>query len=235
MVYSKYARNRKSPSSAPTTSGGYHPYVIASAPAVGYVAAKAAQMVANKYLNSELKFKDGTGTPTPDNVVGTLVPLNVMQLGTDHNDRIGVSIRVKSVFAQGRVNIHASAAHTVTRLALVLDRQSNGAVPSYSSAAGGGGIYENATVDSWRDIGNNQRFKVLRTVKISLDADDTEWTWFMKYRFPGRRGKVSYYPGKNVGDITDIASGAIFLVLFSDETTNKPTVEFRTRIRYLDN
>lgn len=204
-------------------------------PSIASIAATAATMVAKRYLNTETKFYDSSVAQTPNNVTGTSNLLNAMGQGASSEQRVGNSIRMKSVFFQGRVNIHASATSSTVRLALVLDRQANGAAPSYSSAAGGNGIYENATVDSWRDMGNTKRYTILATRRIVVDSDDPEKTFLLKSKLPYAAGKVAYYPGVSAGSIGDISTGSLYLFCFSDEVTNVPSVDGRVRVRYLDN
>lgn len=220
----RYGRKR-----APTSS--YAKY----GPSIASIASAAATIVAKRYLNTEQKFKDRNATSNPDSVNGQLVALNLLAQGTSNEERVGSSVRNTSCFVQGRVNIHASASSTTVRLALVHDSQANGTTPVYSSAAGGNGIYENASVDSWRDLGNNRRYRVLASSRVTVDTDDPERRFKMMVKMPYQKGKVSFYPGVTTGTITAISTGSLHLVMFSDEATNTPAITWRSRVRYIDN
>lgn len=210
------------------------PYIKATAPAVGFLAAKAASMVAAKYLNTELKFRDTTGAQSPDNVNGQILHILNVPQGVANAQRVGSSLRVKSAYVQGRVQINPTAIDTVVKIFLVRDTQSQGNTPVYSSGPTGAGIYENATVDSWRNMNNTKRYQILGRRKLVLNTDYPEKTFSIFKKFY-RGGQVKFYTANTGGASTDIQSGNLFLVMFSDETLNTPSTNWRSRVRYLDN
>lgn len=187
-------------------------------------------------LNSELKFYDISGSMAPNNVTGTSVLSNAMGQGASSQQRVGNNIRMKHFMIRGRVNINASAASTITKIVVVVDRQANGTAPAYSSSAGGAGVYENASVESWRDLGNARRYKVLATRIIKVDSTESPEKYFqISVRFPRWLGKTYYFPGLSGGAIGDLATNSLYVLAFSDEATNTPTVTYHQRLRFVDN
>lgn len=195
-----------------------------------------ASWVASKIMpylpfNAERKRVDTTGNATPDNSTGSLILLNGLQRGDDASNRIGRSVRLNTVQANLTGTINGAATTTRLRMAFVWDKYPEGVAPAYND------IYHDASTLAFRNWTQQNRFRILKEYKITLSGTGTDKQEFFRsiyFKMPRRYSLVKFDPS-NAGNITDIQNGALFLVLFSDQATNTPTVTYKIRVTYLDN
>lgn len=203
--------------------------------------------------NAEQKFFDvSCSVPDIDQITGALVPsINIVQQNTKENGRIGRKITIRSVQLSGFCGSGYSSRPTQIRVALVLDKQCNGA------AATVGAVYENqGTVGSpiynstsFRNLENLDRFVILmsKTFLVQPLAVSTSTLGgavtttntasnsthrldaFKRVNIP-----VIFSDLPATSDITSIRSNNLFLVYTSLDASSSNDVILNTRIRFTD-
>lgn len=178
-------------------------------------------------INIEFKQQYGN-IGASANTTGTLALLNGMQLGTDVDDRVGRSIRIKSVQLNLINTQNASASNSIVRYLLVIDKQPSGATPNFSDIlATAGNLWS-----SMRNLNNRKRFVILKDQFITMNSGtNNEIGVFEYYK---KLDMHTIYNNTSTGTITDIESNALYLCLISNEPTNSVAVTGCYRVRYLD-
>lgn len=184
---------------------------------------------------SEMKFHDvavngaiATG--------GLIVPsLNLIAQGTTESKRIGRKCVIRKIGWKWMVlNAHTVSRHDDTiRLIVYLDKQTNGA------AAGVTDILETANYQSFRNLANSQRFKIL------LDDTFDSHTMAGAYTgttdtFPNVQISGDFYKDCNIpiefnnttGEITEIRSNNLGILLIS--RIGNCSLDSQVRIRFSD-
>lgn len=176
-------------------------------------------------MNVEFKYKDVTASPTVSNT-GTLVLLNGMSKGDTVSTREARSILCKSSEFKTNAYMNASATNTSLRVILFIDKQPSGTAPTIAN------LLQSNTITSFRHLDFRKRFVILidRSYSLSVNGkNDVHIEWYKKLRMH------TIYDDSDAGDITDISSNALYLVLISNEPTNTPTVVYNHRLRFIDN
>ena len=187
----------------------------------------------------ELKFKDTNHGLAVVAVTGTVATsgsiVNMVQ-GTTASTRIGRKIVVHSVHVRSMLVIPADAATSgstdVVRMILYVDKQANGvaAVPLT--------VLEGNVFDSYRNLDFTRRFRVLKDLTIVLNAQAAASTATPTVTtFESRKNVIFSVSGlnipvfydANVGDITDVQSNNIGMILWSEGALAFATVQFRIR------
>lgn len=161
-----------------------------------------------------------------------MTELNVIAAGAAVYERIGAKIMIRSIRIRTGWTGAATPCLGIVRVAVVYDRQPNGAAPAI------GDLFQDlrtagaTTTDlmSGVNIGNKNRFTILRDQSFIFDTTHltTALDWFIPCRL-----QTEYRA--SAGTIGDISTGAVFLVMAAQNTTsfvNMPTC--RARIRYED-
>lgn len=162
--------------------------------------------------------------------------VNIIPQGDTEVMRDGRKCVIKSIWIKGHMQVpQLGAVPTVTTnhenltLKLVLDKQCNGALPSY------GDVMQTTDWDGFRNLENSQRFRVLWSRSYNYyptvatdDATTIVWTFnttridiYKKVNIP-----LEYSVG-TTGVITTIKSNNVFLMGISE----KGKVKFHGRIR----
>lgn len=212
------------------------------------------------FLGLELKYKDFsyTGTmPAPSDASGgmadpsTALCLNAVAIGTAPNQRDGKQISMKSLAIRGSVSIGPTTSATYTAvepptcfIAVVLDTQTNAAQATSES------IFENPSGSSllapfvFRNLGNDKRFRVLKTKRISFPATGTVgiagpvYTRAYEARpfemYINLRNMIcNFRIGGDTAAIGSMADNTIHVVAFSNNIDDLPTLAYNSRLRYL--
>jgi len=160
-----------------------------------------------------------------------ITELNDIQQGATVYQRIGVKVLMRSIRLRGTLQASAITALCHVRLAVIYDRQPNGAAPAigdiYVDCNGAGGTSLSSSIN----ITNKNRFTVLRDQLIPMDPAQEltkEVDWFIPCRLQSEY-KAS---GATIGDISTgsliLVAGAINAAGFTNFSN------FRCRIRYED-
>lgn len=123
------------------------------------------------FSGSELKFFDGTTASAVVSDGGAIknVSLNLIQQGIDENDRIGRKCVVESLYMHGQLKLPAQsggAGGTGDRVRVIVyvDKQANGATATVT------GILEAADIQSFRNLANSGRFRMLKDQNYTLNV-----------------------------------------------------------------
>jgi len=178
---------------------------------------------------------------------GNVTCLNLVATGTDNTNRIGRKIDIKSVEVKGTYNYTidtVAAANLITRWAIVLDKQPNGALATFDqiyNTAGG------ASPWSMRNLDYIERFDVLAQDLFCLNpqynaatAGDTSNGQANSYYMVDKFVKTnigSRYDG-TASNIASLETGALLFIDLTDSNTggtNASQAFYATcRVRFLD-
>jgi len=195
------------------------------------------------YTMPEKKFKDVSASATSPET-GTFYLLNGLSLGTSVTTRIGQKVVLKSIHVKIALN-GAPFSQTPTvaanrqRVMLIWDNQPNTQTPTISD------ILEDATagigIVSSQFTGYISRFRILWDERVdltNLTAANAPTINITAYRekFLKTNLMVSYSDTNN-GDIQDIITGALFLLVIgaSGTAANYGSHQYFARLRYVDN
>jgi len=186
-------------------------------------------------INVEQKYFDRLEVGNQNKTPSVELLSNIDQ-GTDVNARIGNSIAIKSLYFKCNVIKHDSASMTRVRLMLIEDKNDNhGTAPTSASILKGNDML------SFLNKDNSMRYKVLMDKLVIVDANQPIKMIKKYFKFGGtsnERGKVTVWNkhitwhGASGGDTT---KGHYYLLQFSDDDTNQPTIETNMRLKYVDN
>lgn len=174
-------------------------------------------------INAEEKLIDSDSSANVLNTPQFLL-LNGVDLGTDNTNRIGRSIKMVSNYFRATVTKHASASTTFLRCLIVMDKQPNNVAPGITD------ILATSTMDSPRNIDESKRFVIIKDNTYVLNANNPQ-AFIKNYRKMSEH--VEYNGTGNT--VASISTNSLYLVLFSTETVNFPTVNYYNRLRFIDN
>ncbi len=178
-------------------------------------------------INVEFKCNDPlrSSAITP-NATGTLSSLVGLARGDDSDDRDGRQVRWKSVQVAITFIIHSSAVATQIRCILFIDKQPN------ATLAITGDLLDTVAITTFRNLDNRKRFVILWDKVVSLSNQGVKAAYIDMYK---QMDMKTIYDDSTAGDIIDIETNAMYLFVFSNESTNTPTVTRSVRLRFLDN
>lgn len=217
-------RGRKSGPGFISRWGGYA-YSGLKAVAMAANALKTANYVAG-LINVEQKFCDTTLGVTSVTTTGAVSWLSSISEGSDYNNRDGLSIKAKSLYMRGNVAMAAGATDQTEniRCLLFIDKES-GTAPTL------GDVLENSSnYLSPLNHTNGKRFQILWDKVYSLSANGKETQAFVINQ--NLRQHIKWY-----NSTTGTKQGHVYFGYVSDgnTATTEPTLEFYSRIRYIDN
>lgn len=189
-------------------------------PSVGKsLTAKVNQLIANQ----EYKIIDVSNTTLVTGATGTVVPLNSIAAGDDITQRNGRKINMTSSMLRFHLFLAdgVPAAPMSMRLALVYDRQPNGAAPVWTD------VFQTAVAASDRNVNNRDRFKIV------YDNYNSAKKGYLSIATPTGGGTSGYESGfydQNYAKLTDMTvefattasavplHGGYFLFVLTDGT-----------------
>lgn len=183
-------------------------------------------------LNVESKYKDILfgGVSITDNL-GIQSTLTSLSQGLTAITRTGQSVKFTHLSFNAFIFLGAVSAVTYVRVLVIADRDPNGAafaVGDFYAAAATGTDYTSAH----RNVGNLKRFSVMHDQAIGL-ASSTLQVKRLDLEIP--LDFHTLYNTGNVGNVTDIQSGGLFLIVQSNQTVNYPTLTATLRMSFVDN
>lgn len=179
-------------------------------------------------LNAELKHADTYITAGSVPVTGNVVSLVSTSQGTTDNTRDGNALRVKSFNINALYNFNPLTAQQgqTVRWALVHDTRvqvgTTAVLSDIYSVASGNAIVGMKNIDNqWK------RFRILRSGKFTLDPNN----------IPERLVKCFHKISLPVryDDSNQLIQNDILFVTWSDSSTNSPTLDLMSRMRFYDN
>lgn len=181
-------------------------------------------------LNEEFKFIDvGPKNANINNAIHFEL-LNGMGMGTSASTRIGRQVILRSVQVRGAIQVTLTTGiRQQIRVMLVYDRQSNGVTAGITD------VLNASDVASMKNLSNKRRFKVMMDKFILLSAADLAGEQQVLDFYRRLRHPVMFNDG-NAGDISDIESGALYLIMFGEVASGATDANmyFSCRVRYTE-
>jgi len=164
----------------------------------------------------------------------SIVLLTGIAEGDDMFQRTGRSIRKQSSFLQAWIQLSFTTLISdlgIVRMLILEDKASNGALPLASD------IYSNVgtSITCFLNPDNmGERFKVISSVSVVLNAGGRQSEWVKEYRKLDTR---TTFTGTTGGQ-TSCATGHLYLVFWAEVPPNvgiQPSMKFSHRVQYSDN
>lgn len=188
------------------------------------------------------------------NQTGLITPLNIITLGNSSFNRSGRKLSMRSIHLQGFFALANSVANAVgqfARIAIVYDKQTNGALPTYADIFtdqinNTGGDVKISSYTSGLNLNNRDRFEIildrrffLPTSTVAGTASNVTATADMMHveLFKRLRNREVHFKADSTpGVITDIATGSLLLVTIGDVVAGSEFWNFfgSLRLRYSD-
>ncbi len=177
-------------------------------------------------INTEFKCNDplSNNTLTP-NTAGSLFLLTGLNTGDQADDRDGRVVRWKSVQLAFTFTVNTAAIATFVRSILFIDKQPNQTLALASE------LLDIQAITTFRNLDNRKRFVILWDKVIEVHQGHAN----MYVNYYRTTDMKTIYDDSDGGDISDITTNAMYLLIFSDEAVNTPTVIVSARLRFIDN
>lgn len=188
---------------------------------------RAIALKALRAVDQEVKFIDVFG----DNFItsnGSVTLLNLIPEGTSDNQRVGNSAKLHSVRLQMEMRSDPLAASSLLRVLVLIDKQPNGAFITLAD------IFEDTanatrTILSPIQMNSSKRIRVLRDRLFALNSTTRNiLTSKMFIRLTLQPRWVGAASG-----IANLETGALLLILLSDEPVMFPELAFKSRLRFV--
>lgn len=184
------------------------------------------------------KAIDNFGTAVACTLTGTVNLVHVIQEGTDTQQRIGRDVTMQSLYVRYGLtigNAFTNGACATIRWAMVYDKQTNGALPTFASIFG---TYSGTSTTGYLpfvpvNLDNSDRYIILCDKTFVVDQDTANQCYMQWYK------KVSLpigYTG-TAGVIANVLSGGIYFVeCYTTDAalTTAPFYNLHVRGRYVD-
>lgn len=177
-------------------------------------------------INTEFKNIDTNNIPTVT-AGGVITLLNGTVQGDGQFNREGSSFRMKSIDVRYQGTYNAAVGYNTYRVMLVLDQQANGVAPALTD------ILAVNAVDSPRNLDYRKRFLILYDKVHCIGTGNGQQNY--DHLHIKNEYHTQCFAASNTGTVADITTNAVYLVMFSDQAVNGPTVNYYGRIRFLDN
>ena len=174
-------------------------------------------------VNVEWKTLDGSFTTAPAASFSSPVYMTNCSQGTSQSNRVGDSIRIKSVACN--VTFHSGTADDTVRFILFLDKSPNGATPNVLE------IYRNNNFDTFRNPDFMQRFVILTDKQINLSVTGQNEVSYRYYKEMNHEAKYQ----SNTATVSDAANGHLFAIWIARSGVVGVQTTGKYRIRYIDN
>lgn len=180
----------------------------------------------------ELGVIDTTYTNVPINTTHSIVLLNGCIQGTGIAERFGRRIRNVSVHIKGILHNDTNTKTNHCRLALVWDKQANGTAPTQAE------IWSQTGTAGMRNPDNFRRFTVLWDELYTLSGNtltsgqtnDTTLRKVDKFiKCP--KSCITQFNAGNAGSVSDIETGSLHLVMYSQQVAGTSDSEFDGYVR----
>lgn len=185
-------------------------------------------------INVEKKVWDNdSSTGQTISNAGTVSWLSGITTGTGFNNRTGMSVKAHSLSLKGTLEVNSSSTTpTQVRIILFYNKGLNqGATPAITDilqSAGSSGIAGPITPYQLNNVGD---FVVLMDRKYTVDSVQRSQVNVNFFRKLGH-----HIRWETSGDaIANTEYGHIFMLMISDQSVNLPTLQYYTRLRYIDN
>jgi len=176
----------------------------------------------------------------------TASSLNAVVQGDDDVNRNGRRIYATSIYINGAIS---SAAQTgvnthdvvpVVFIALVLDRQTNGAQLNSEDVFTNPGAAASLASSPFRNLDYSKRFKVLATRMIKMDQPSAagysttqeQAGQYKNFKIWVNLHNMPMTYKSNVGDVTDCIDNSLHMIVFTQDTSLVPKIQYNSRLRF---
>lgn len=215
---------RRRPKRMPNVQQQRKPFL--SGMTLGQMASYAAKGVSmlTGIINSELKRFDSINDFTPSSTLPYFYCLNQIAQGTDVSNRDGNSILAKYITVNYSTIINPSATATIVRVICFVDTESiSGTTPTLATLLNG------TTTNAQLNVDYTNRYTILFDDKINLSNTGEKLQSIKHY-------KPLNFHIKFTSDSTDSWSkNSVWLLMYSNEDTNTPTLDLNARMAFYDN
>lgn len=188
-------------------------------------------------VTGEDKFFDGSKASTTSATGGTIFDSSLVKIpqGTEEKERIGRKCVIDRIAIRGNVLLPANTNENLTndtvRIIIYQDKQTNGAAAVVTD------ILESAAWNSYNNLANSQRFRVLHSEFIEINslsgggdvAADTSDSTSKYFDFYKKCNIVMEFDS-TAGAITEMKSNNIGVLVIS--RLGEAFVEYRWRVRF---
>lgn len=186
-------------------------------------------------LNVEFKRKDTIITNAVCGQTGQINGLNNLIQGDTDQTRNGDSIRCKSLALNYRIDYN-TAGGAVQHIKLVILQRYT---PNGSTVPAVLDVFDDADAVSLVNIEKASNWRILwkRDYVLTSQHDAIRGTDYIQLgskRDGKHMGMVTKFDG-NTGTYTDMQKNSLILMAYSGDLTNGPVLNYRCRVRYIDN
>jgi len=191
----------------------------------------------SRAAGNELKFYDETKSATATTLTGAVLEssMNNIPEGTGQSERLGRKCTVTQIQVRGMVHSEGPLPQRV-RFVIAHDKQCNGATATWS---GGDGPFEGTTVDSFRNLENSSRFRILYDKTWAFNQTANPGSYIEKNFSAYIKCNLPLEFSGATGGLTEIRSNNLVTFAISEYNTGTgeaaPTIEYHSRLRYKDN
>ncbi len=187
----------------------------------------------------ENKFFDTARASVAIGTGGTItnLSLNLIPQGVTESTRVGRKCTIKGLFIKGQLFLNevtdGSSSADVARVIIYHDKQANGTTAAVLD------ILETATLNSFRNLSNSNRFRILhdKTMNLAIpsaagNGTTQEWGRVMKNFKINKKLSMPIEFSATTGAITEIRSNNIGVLMIS--SAGFATVLYTARVRFSD-
>lgn len=188
--------------------------------------------------SAELKFHDVSAGSTAATLTGVFAgrSLNLIPQGTSESERIGRKCLIKKINMRGSILLANATANNACqnriRIIVYQDKQANGADITATTD-----LLETAAIDSYRNLANSMRFKVLYDKTMACNctcADGTETFEYIKNWSFNRRVNIPLEFSSTTGAISELRSNNIGVLFIQESTAPNAILKYQARLRFSD-
>lgn len=208
-----------------------------------------------KHLDCErarvnLQASSGCTNGRIDPNAGCVGCLNAPAVGDGPSNRDGRRINGISILVQGVVDIPPPAAAVAWPagygpeifIALVLDKQTNGASSPSESVFANIGANFATNIVPFRNLTNTLRYDILAQKRITLRVNDASaaalggvhwWGVSQAFKLKSKRRFTMQFSNGTGADIANVVDNTIFLVAWCSDPTLVPAIQFGSRFTFV--
>jgi len=181
-------------------------------------------------VNVEYKVNETFGNVSPGSITPTIQLMNGIATGDDYTNRDGRQVRIKSLQTHIRflINPASTTGIAMFRWMLFIDKQPDVGVPLLPDVLD---VTTAASIDAFRNLNNRKRFVILKDKRgvIALGPGSERVQDYYK-----KMDLKTVYDGTGATDAS-IDGGALYLMVWTDQSANIPSCVYATRVRFIDN
>ncbi len=193
-------------------------------------------------FGGELKFFDTIKTVGAVAEAGTVLNncLNIIPQGTTEEERVGRKVVIRKIDVNGIVKLPATTTQAngsdSVRLVLYVDKQTNGLAATIAQ------LFEDTEINSFLQLANSGRFRILKDWKHSLSAsaasgngttdESFEAQKHFSWKFSGLSIPIEWDNVATTGALTTVRSNNVGIMGFSE--SGQMTVQYICRLRFND-